>query len=44
MKERKEVHKMFSVEILRAYEEYQLECYYEGRTPVSFWAWLGGEE
>ena len=27
-----------------AYEEYCVDCYYEGNTPVSFWAWLGGEE
>lgn len=31
-------------ELLLAYEEYCVDCYSEGRTPVSYWAWLGGEE
>lgn len=31
-------------ELLLAYEEYCVDCYAEGRTPVSYWAWLGGEE
>lgn len=31
-------------ELVLAYEEYCVDCYYEGKTPVSFWAWLGGEE
>lgn len=28
----------------QAYEEYCVDCYAEGKTPVSYWAWLGGEE
>lgn len=27
-----------------AYEEYCVDCYYEGRVPKSIWAWLAGEE
>ena len=35
---------MIDTNTLRAYEEYKEECYWEGRTPVSLWAWLEGEE
>lgn len=35
---------MITVETLRAYEEYKIDCYWEGRTPVSLHAWLEGEE
>ena len=31
-------------ELLLAYEEYCVDCRCEGKTPVSYWAWLGGEE
>ena len=31
-------------ELLLTYEEYCVDCRYEGKTPVSYWAWLGGEE
>lgn len=27
-----------------AYQEYCVDCYYEGKTPVPFWAWIGGEQ
>lgn len=30
------------MELVQAYEEYCVDCYYEGKTPVSYWAWLGG--
>lgn len=33
-----------SYEILMAYEEYCMDCRYEGRSPKSIWAWLEGEE
>ena len=33
-----------SAETLMAYEEYCVDCRCEGKQPVSFWAWLGGEE
>jgi hypothetical protein len=29
---------------LWAYEEYCVECYAEGRVPVSYWAWRGGQQ
>ncbi len=35
---------MIDTNTLRAYEEYKVECYWEGRTPVSLWAWLEGKE
>lgn len=35
---------MMNNDILRAYEEYEKECYWEGRTPVTLWAWLEGDE
>ena len=35
---------LVSAELERAYEEYCVDCRYEGKTPVSFWAWMGGEE
>ena len=35
---------LVSVELERAYEEYCVDCRYEGKTPVSFWAWMGGEQ
>ena len=31
-------------ELLQAYEEYCVDCRCEGKTPVSYWAWLGGEQ
>ena len=31
-------------ELLLAYEEYCVDCRYEGKTPVSYWTWLDGEE
>ena len=40
---RKEVRTM-STEMLIAYEEYCEDCRWEGKTPVSIWAWMGGEE
>lgn len=40
---RKEV-KTMSAEMLMAYEEYCVDCRCEGKTPVSIWAWMGGEE
>ena len=30
--------------MLWAYEEYCADCYAEGKTPVSYWAWLAGEQ
>ena len=33
-----------STELLIAYEEYCVDCHYEGKTPVSIWAWIGGEQ
>lgn len=33
-----------SYELVLAYEEYCADCYAEGEIPVSFWAWLGGQE
>ena len=33
-----------STEMLLAYEEYCVDCRCEGKTPVSIWAWMGGEE
>ena len=33
-----------SYEILLTYEEYCVDCYYEGRSPKSIWAWFEGEE
>jgi hypothetical protein len=33
-----------STEMLMAYEEYCVDCRAEGKTPVSIWAWMGGEE
>jgi hypothetical protein len=32
------------MELVQAYEEYCVDCYNEGKTPVSYWAWLGGEQ
>lgn len=40
----REVHTMINTDTLRAYEEYKVECYWEGKTPVSLWAWLEGKE
>ena len=40
---RKEVKEM-STEMLLAYEEYCVDCRMEGKTPVSIWAWMGGEQ
>lgn len=31
---------MISYEIQLAYEEYCLECEWEGKTPKSIWEWL----
>ena len=33
-----------TAEILLAYEEYCIDCKYEGRVPVSIWAWLDGKQ
>ena len=33
-----------SSEILMAYEEYCVDCRYEGRAPKPIWVWLEGEE
>ena len=33
-----------STELLQAYEEYCEDCRWEGKTPVSIWAWMGGEQ
>lgn len=35
---------MNTVEMLKAYEEYKTDCYWEGRTPVSYYEWLEGKE
>lgn len=35
---------MVDRDILIAYEEYCTDCIWEGKTPVSFWRWLGGED
>lgn len=35
---------MYNYEIQLAYEEYCIDCYCEGKTPKSFWAWMNGEE
>lgn len=32
------------MELVQAYEEYCVDCYNEGKIPVSYWAWLGGEQ
>ena len=29
-----------SAELTQAYEEYCVDCHYEGVTPKPFWAWL----
>ena len=31
-------------EMLWAYEEYCIDCQFEGRTPKPYWAWVNGEE
>lgn len=31
---------MYTVEIQLAYEEYCIDCYYEGRTPKPIWVWV----
>ena len=31
-------------ETLLAYEEYCMDCHYEGRSPKPIWAWLEGKE
>ena len=35
---------MVTVNTLKDYDEYVVDCYYEGRTPVTLWAWINGEE
>ena len=35
---------MIDTDTLRAYEEYVVECYYEGHVPATLWAWLVGKE
>ncbi len=35
---------MIDTNTLRAYEEYQIDCYFEGKIPVSIWEWLMGKE
>ena len=35
---------VYETEMLRDYEEYCKDCYYEGKTPKSIHEWLAGEE
>lgn len=35
---------MWEQDILLAYDEYCVDCVFEGKTPVSFVRWLNGEE
>lgn len=35
---------MWDRDTLAAYDEYCVDCVYEGKTPVPFHRWLDGEE
>lgn len=35
---------MYTTEIQIAYEEYCIDCYYEGKTPEPIWVWADCKE
>jgi hypothetical protein len=40
----REVYGMFSTEILLAYDEYLIDCEWEGITPMPLFKWLASRE
>ena len=40
----KKIKNMYTYEIQLAYDEYCMDCYWEGITPKPIWEWWEGEE